>query len=423
MVASTRRSRRHFGARTERSRFFPRAREQTPRAAVINNVARLGSTYSISLIAISIAATGAGVGCGRAAEGGAEAAGLSTSFPVATPTVKDVTLVREYVADIRAVRRAEVRARFRGIVESVAVDEGRAVKAGQTLFTINARVRTQDLRVARAATSGARAELEAAELELHNTQLLADKQIVSDAELARARSQVQMMRAKVEQTQAAASRAAVELDYAKIKAPFAGVVDRVPHKAGSAIAEDELLTTITDTHEVFAYFAISEREYLAYLKSAPDARPRQVGLRLADGTMFAQTGTIDAVGGELDPETGTLTFRARFPNPDGVLKHGSSGSVVLQTELDDALLVPQKSTFDVQGDLYVYTLDAHDIAHARKIQVKARIDGAFVVASGLDHGERFVVEGAQQLRDGTTVHVEPSGTAEHTEDQPPGKQG
>lgn len=340
--------------------------------------------------------------CGER-EHSAEAGDANRSFPVATPTVKDVVLRREYVAKIEAVRHAELHARIKGTIESVTVDEGAAVKAGQLLFSINARVHKQDVAVARAAARAQEAELHAAELDQQNTQLLADKNIVSAAELARAKSKTEMLRAKVQEANALAQRANVELERADIRAPFDGVVDRIPRKAGNAVAEDELLTTISDTREVFAYFAISEREYLDLEKSKHGAEPRKVSLVLADGSMFGHDGTVDAVAGELDPETGTLAYRARFPNPDGVLKHGSSGKVVIESELKNAVLVPQRATFEVQGNVYIYAVDKDNVVHVKKLDVRQRFEDEFVVGSGLTANDRFVLEGLQHVKDGMAI--------------------
>jgi membrane fusion protein (multidrug efflux system) len=333
-----------------------------------------------------------------------EAAEPPPQFPVATPTVKDTVVDRAYVAEIRAVRHAELRSRFKGILETVGIDEGQRVKAGQTLFTVNARALKQEVLVAKAATLGAEAELAAADLELKNTRLLQEKRVVSEAEVALSASKVQTLRAKVQEAKASAARAAVELGFAEVKAPFDGVINRVPHKAGSAIGEDELLTTLTDTSEVFAYFRLTEREYLAYAATTA-AAPTGVTLQLVDGTPFPAKGTIDAIASELDRETGTLTYRARFANPTGILRHGSSGKVILTTDLHDALLVPQKATFDVQGNIYLYVVDANNVPHARKLVVGARIGDAFVVEQGLAKTERFVVEGVHKVKDGVRIDV------------------
>ena len=338
---------------------------------------------------------------------------LPARFPVAVPEIKDTAIEREYVAEIRAVRYAELRSRFKGILESVSVDEGQPVKAGQTLFTVNARALRQELLVARAATLGAEAELKAAQLELQNTKLLQEKNVVSSAELALAEAKVQMLRAKVEESKATAERAVVELGFAEVKAPFDGVINRVPRKAGSAVGEDELLTTITDTSEVFAYFRITERESLEYVASDSRDRSDGVALKLVDGSRFPNEGVIDAIASEFDRETGTLAYRARFANPTGTVKHGSSGKVVLRSDLRGALLVPQKSTFDVQGDLYVYVVDSHDVPRARKIFVKARVDQAFVIDRGLEEGERFVLDGVQKVRDGSRIEVVAPRAATH----------
>jgi len=354
-------------------------------------------------------ALAASIGCSEEEPRAAEA---PTRFALASPEVRDASISREYVADIRAVRHIELRSRIKGVLETVTVDEGQAVKAGQTLFAINARALKQAALVARAATLGAEAELKAAQLELQNTKVLQQKRVVSDAEVAFAESKVQTLRAKVEEARANAERASLEVGYAEIKAPFDGVVNRVPRKAGSAVAEDELLTTLTDTREVFAYFRITEREYLAYRAIPTDRRPA-VALRLADGSVFTREGVVDAITSEFDRETGTLAYRARVPNADGTLKHGSSGKVVLTTDLPNAMLVPQRSTFDVQGDLYVYVVDASQVPRARRITVKARLNDAFVVEQGLAPEDQFVLDGIQKIKEGARIELAgPPATAE-----------
>lgn len=341
--------------------------------------------------------------CHSPPEASAEAAEATATFPIAKPQVKDVVIKHEYVADVRAARYAEVRTRIKGIVEKVWIDEGVPVTAGQKLFTINVRARQQQLSEQRAATSATGAELKAAEIELQNTRLLTDKNIVAKSELELAKAKVAMLRARLDQANASATRVAYELDRAVITAPFEGVVNRIPRRTGTVVEDNDLLTTITDTHEVLAYFAMAEREYLEYRK---DARaPATVSFVLADGSALPSAGRIDSIASELDPETGTIAFRARLPNSDGILKHGSSGKVVLTTKLDAALVVPQKATFEVQGDVYLYVVDANNVVHARKIEVKDRVDDLFIIDQGVTNQDRYVSEGAQKLRDGLTVRV------------------
>lgn len=359
---------------------------------------------TLSLLSLALPSTL--LGCAEDARSEPAQAAVDT-FPVGSPRVEDTIVERAYVAEIQAVRYAEVRARIKGILEKVAVDEGQTVKDGDLLFTINARDLSQEVAAARAATLGAEAELQAAEVEVENTKLLFDKNVVAAAELALAQARVDALKAKVDEGRASAGRAAVELGYARVTAPFAGVVNRIPNKAGSAISEEALLTTVADTSEVFAYFRVSEQEYLQYNAKTNAGTPEEVWLELVDGSRFDAPGVIDAVENEFDRDTGSIAFRAKFPNADGVLKHGSGGKVIVKTRLPGALLIPQPSTFEVQGDLFVYVVDADGLAQARKIQPKVRAGEYFVLESGLELTDRFVLEGVQKIRDGAKIAVAP----------------
>lgn len=350
-------------------------------------------------------------GCEQQAKATTEEVPTVEAYPVASPTVSDAVLEREYVAEVRAARHAEIRARVKGIVEVVAVDEGQHVEAGQHLFSIGARHLKQDLAAARAATAATKAELQAARLEQENTQLLFDKNVVSAAPLGQAKARAEALEAKLEELSASAGRAKVQLGYARITAPFSGIINRIPNKAGSAVAEEELLTTIADTGEAYAYFRISERDYLRHKSELQGDGSAAVRLKLADGSMFSGGGVIDAVANEFDRETGTITLRARFENENGTLKHGSSGKVLLETRIPQAILVPQASTFEVQGNVFVYVVDENDVVHARKIVPKARLDKHFVVESGLTAADQFVVEGVQKLSDGAKIEVLHSASA------------
>ena len=360
---------------------------------------RESRSLGVGVLAVALLA-----GCSAKGEASAQAAEARLALPVASPVVADQFAEREYVAEIRAVRYAEVRSRIKGVIESVAVDEGQAVKAGDRLFTIDSRALKQEALAARAVAATAEAELRAGQTERENMQLLLDKNVVSKAEIALLDSKILTLKAKVEEARVGVRRAGIELGYATLSAPFDGVVNRIPRKAGSAVGEDELLTTLADTSEVYAYFRVSEREYLEY--SAPaGARPKEVALKLADGSVFPGAGVVDAVESEFDKETGNIAFRARFPNAARLLKHGSSGKVVLRTEMRGALLVPQKSTFEVQGQLFVYALDADNTAKARRLVPRARLKDSFIVEAGLQKDDRFVLEGIQKVKEGSRIDV------------------
>jgi membrane fusion protein (multidrug efflux system) len=335
----------------------------------------------------------------------APVAQVQDSFPVAVPTPAADHYEREYVGEVQAVQRAEIRARVKGRIESVAVDEGQAVKRGQVLFTIGSSELKQQLRRTRAAAASAAADLRATEVERTNTGMLLEKQVVSPAEMSLLESKIQSLAAKLDEARAHEAHAALNLAYAEVRAPFDGVVNRIPKKAGSLVDEGELLTTLTDPSELFVYFRLSEQEYLEQATADQQGRPGEVSFKLANGQLLVSIGKMDAVESEIDRNTGTIAFRARFANDRNILKHGSSGKVVVKSMLKDAVVIPQRSTFEVQDHVYVYVVGADGRARARRIHPKLRLKDGFVVQSGIAAGERFIAEGVQRVKDGERVAI------------------
>lgn len=325
-------------------------------------------------------------------------------FPVAVPTRAPTEYEREYVGEVQAIQRAELRARIKGRIESLGVDEGQSVKEGTLLFSISAKELQQEVRRARAAAASASAELKAAQLERTNTRMLLEKSVVSAAEMALVESKIQSLAAKVEEAKAHEGQAAINLAYAEVRAPFAGVVGRVPKKAGSMVSEGDLLSTVTNSSDVLVYFRVSEPEYLEFA-AAGEARKKEVSFKLANGQLLPSVGVTDAVDSEIDKNTGTIAFRARFRNDRQLLKHGSSGKVVVKSHLPDAVIVPQKSTFEIQDHVYIYVVDAEGRARARRIHPKLRLKDGFVVDTGIAAGERFVTEGIQKVKDGARIAI------------------
>jgi len=324
---------------------------------------------------------------------------------VAAPAKAPATYEREYVGEVQALQRAELRARIKGRIEAVGMDEGQAVKAGQLLFSISAKELQQDLRRTRAAAASARAELKAAQLERTNTKMLLEKAVVSAAEMALIDSKIESDAAEVDEAMAHEGLAAVTLSYAEVRAPFAGIVSRIPKKVGSMVSDGDLLTTLTNTSEVFVYFRVSEQEYLEYAAVREQGRTKEVSFKLANGQLLSGSGVMDAVDSEIDRNTGTIAFRARFPNEGQLLRHGSSGKVVVKAQLQNAVVVPQKSTFEIQDHVYVYVVDQEGRAHARRIYPKLRLKDAFVVESGLTASDRFVTDGIQRVKDGARIAI------------------
>lgn len=330
---------------------------------------------------------------------------LIPSLPVVEVVQKDTVLQTDYVADIQAVKNVEVRARVQGFLEKIFVDEGQEVKKGQPMFQINDLEYKTELAKAKAAVSNAMAEAKAAELELGRTKILVEKNVISKTEYELAASKVAATKAKIEEALSSQTSAETKLSYTYIKAPFDGIIDRIPLKMGSLIDPGALLTTISDIHNVYAYFNISENEYLRFKnntsKSVHENKP--VNLVLADGTPYPFTGKIETSDGEFNENTGAIAFRARFPNPTKLLKHGASGKARLTTEVDNAIIIPQKATFEIQDKTFVFVVNKDNTIQMRAFKPGRRVAQYYIVEAGLKPGENIVYEGVQSIRQGAKI--------------------
>ncbi|MCC2546466.1 efflux RND transporter periplasmic adaptor subunit [Hymenobacter sp. BT175] len=351
-------------------------------------------------------------GCGQSqADTGADtAAELPQSLPVMRLVARDTVLTREYVADIQAVRNVEVRARVKGYLEKIYVDEGQLVKQGQPLFRISdAEYRTRLARL-HAATTNAKAQARVVSLELDRVRMLTGKNIISSTELDVTLAKLRAAEASVAEARSAEANAALMLSYTLVRAPFDGVVNREPMKVGSLVDDGTLLTTVSDARSVFAYFNVSEAEYLEFMKTREQDSARstnRVRLVLADGSRYAPPGKIETVESQFQASTGAIAFRARFANPKGMLKHGATGKVSLANTVAEALLVPQKAVFEQQDKNYVFVVDEQGTVHQKNFVPRSRLAAFYVVKSGLQPGERIVCEGIQDLRDGASITARP----------------
>ncbi|MEI6740692.1 MAG: efflux RND transporter periplasmic adaptor subunit [Gemmatimonadaceae bacterium] len=328
----------------------------------------------------------------QACKGKGSEAEESATYLATRPIVIDTSYEKSYVAQIRSVRNIEIRAQEKGFLDEMPVDEGRDVKAGQLLFRIMPKVYEAELQKAEA-------EVRTAEIELENAKLLVGKNVVSKNEQATA--QARLDKAKAEMAQAR-----LHLNFTEIRAPFAGVVDRIPKKLGSLIEEGDLLTTLSDNSRMFAYFNVSEPEYLEYRTNATNRGNRKVQLVLANNSRFAHAGEIETIEGEFDNNTGNIAFRATFPNPEGLLRNGETGKVLLTVPYRHAMVIPQKATYEIQDKSYVYVIDKDHRIHARLITVIGRLPDLFIVGDGLAVDEQILLEGVQKVKDNDVVKFE-----------------
>lgn len=333
------------------------------------------------------------------------------SHQVVSPLLKDTAYSREYVAEIQSVKYVEVRSKVKGYIEKIHVDEGQPVKEGQLLFTLNFLEFEKELQKANAAYKNALADVKAAEVELKNVKLLVEKNIVSKTELDVIKAKMDALKADVEEALAHKEQAALQLSFAQIKAPYHGIINRIPNKVGSLIAEGDMLTSISDNQEVFAYFNLSETDYLNYIADG-EKHTKTVNLKLANNMLYGHEGKIEMIESEFDRATGNIAFRARFPNPDAILKHGANGKVIINKQLNNALLIPQKSTFEIQDKLYVFVVNQDGALKQRHIVAKMRFPDFYAVESGLSKDDKILFEGAESMRDGNKIHPVPVDLAE-----------
>ncbi len=327
------------------------------------------------------------------------------ALPVVTVVEKDTVLQTDYVSDIQAVKNVEIRARVQGFLEKIFVDEGKEVKKGQPLFQINDLEFRTELARAKANVSSAQAEAKAAELEVDRTRILVEKNVISKTEYELASSKLKAAKAKIDEALSFQQTAETKLSYTFVRAPFDGTLNRIPFKIGSVIDPGALLTTISDVHQVYAYFNISENEYLQYRKALSKGQEeyKVIHLVLADGTFYAHPGKIETIDGEFNENTGAISFRASFPNPNKLLKHGASGKVRLNSKVENAIIIPQKSSFEIQDKNFVFVVDEQNKVKTRVFTTVKRVAQFYIVEDGLKPGEKIVYEGLQSIKDGSMI--------------------
>lgn len=335
--------------------------------------------------------------------------GEEENKPIALPVVavveKDTVLQSYYVSDIQAVKNVEIRARVQGFLEKIFVDEGKEVRKGQPLFQINDLEFRTELARAKANVSSAQAEAKAAELEVDRTRILVEKNVISKTEYDLASSKLKAAKAKIDEALSFQQTAETKLSYTFVRAPFDGILNRIPLKIGSLIDPGALLTTISDIHQVYAYFNISENEYLQYRKALSKGQEenKAIHLILADGTSYAYPGKIETIDGEFNDNTGAISFRASFPNPNKLLKHGASGKVRLNSKVENAIIIPQKSSFEIQDKNFVFVVDEKNRVKTRVFTTVKRVAQFYIVEDGLKPGEKIVYEGLQSIKDGSII--------------------
>lgn len=323
---------------------------------------------------------------------------------------QSTTLQTTYPVTIKGKEDIEIRPRIDGFIDAIYIDEGSAVRKGQSLFKINSPETEQALTTAQAAVTAAEAQVATAKLNVDRITPLAEKGIVSNVQLETFKNTYASALASKAQADASLKNAQAKLGWTNVTSPVDGVVGEIPYRLGSLVNNQNVLTTVANTSNVFAYFSLNEKalnDFLGLLEGKTQAEKiknaPQVVLTLANGTVYPEKGTIETITGTVNVTTGTANFRAEFPNKEGHLRSGTSGKIAIPRVLDDVIVIPQKATFAQQDKVLVYKVQADSVIQ-NIISVLPTPDGRnYVVTGGLKEGEKIVTEGVATLSEGKKI--------------------
>lgn len=329
---------------------------------------------------------------------------------VLEPTSRKLSSV--YSATIRGKQDIDIRPKVQGYITDIYVKEGSIVSKGQTLFVIDQVPYEAALQTAIANVDVAQAAVDAAQLTATSKELLFEQNIISDFDLNMARTTLASEKAQLAQAKANEVNARNNLSYTLVKSPADGVVGMLPFRVGTLVSPSDStpMTTVSNNSEMYVYFSMTESQVLSLtrehgsLEAALHAMP-SIELQLSDGTIYKEKGRIEAISGIIDPTTGSVTVRAKFPNSRRLLLSGGSGSVILPHKAEGCIVIPQSATYEIQDKVYVYTVKESK-AHSQIIGVFNISNGReYVVEAGLEKGDTIVVEGVGLLRENDQIKV------------------
>ncbi len=349
----------------------------------LNNKSFMRTTFLLMSLCIALCFTS----CGSKKEEKTEEA----KFLITSPIQKDTLIYHEYVCQIHSISHIELRSQERGYLQNIYVDEGQVIKQGQIMFQIMPLVYQAEM-------NKALAEANFAEIEYKNTKTLADSNIVSANELALSKAHFDKMKAELALAQA-------HLGFTEIRAPFDGIMGLFKVRLGSLVDEGELLTTLSDNSKMWVYFNVPEAEYLNYVAPTKKEELQKVKLQMANNEMFDQEGVVETIEADFNNETGNIAFRATFPNPTRVLRHGETGNILMPVVLKDAILIPQKATFDILDKKFVYVVE-NNVVLLRQITIAQEMPHLYVVASGLSAKDKILAEGIGKVKNGDKIESE-----------------
>lgn len=379
--------------------------------------------FSLILLALTI------FSCAQKPQGGTQggAAGQVKEYPVIAVTLQSTTLFKDYPTKLEGQQTVEIRSKIAGYIEQILVDEGAFVKKGQVLFRLNANDIQATVRSAEAQVKVAESDISSAKINLEKTKPLVEKNIISRYDLESVESVLRSKEAQLAQANANLQNAKANLQYTLITSPADGTIGTFPFRVGSLVSSStpEPLTIVSNTLNMYAYFSFNEKEFLTITNGLVGKNLQEkfktlpeISLILADNSVYKLPGRIETASGLVDAQTGAVTIRASFPNTEGLLRSGGSGLVRIPQYVDSVIIIPQKTTYELQGKHFVYLLGSDSKVRNTEIEVMTgNLKDSYVVTSGLKVGDQIVYEGLASLRNETEIKpkiVDPGNLSENT---------
>ncbi|PZU80096.1 MAG: efflux transporter periplasmic adaptor subunit [Chryseobacterium sp.] len=349
--------------------------------------------------------------CTKAADNAAMAV-PTPELPVYTVITSPATTYQEFPAALEGKNNVEIRSQVDGYLDKIYVEEGSYVRAGQPLFKIDPRVYGEQLNMASANLQAANANIQKAKVEVDRLQPLVADKVVSDVQLKTAKANYAAAVAAAAQAKASLGGSKINVGFTTITAPVSGYIGRLPYKKGSLISRTDPnpLTFVSDISEIYAYFSISEIDFIAFQKKYTGATLEEkmrnmplVDLVIADNSTYSEKGKMKMIDGQFDKSTGAITVRATFPNPNGTLRSGNTGKVRMPQLLSNAVVIPQESTFEIQDKTYVYILGKDKKVTSKPITISGKTEHYYFISEGLSKGDQIVFTGLGVLKDGASI--------------------
>ena len=363
---------------------------------------KIKSTMIVAIAALAL------VSCGKKS-GGSLADLQDNEFAVRTVGGSTADLQTTYPATIKGIQDVEVHPKLAGYITNLYVHEGQAVRAGQVMFTLDSETYRAAVNQAQAALNTAIAQENTTKLTYENNKKLFAQHIIGQYELSTAQNSYLTAKAQVAQARASLASARETLSWCSVVAPASGVVGDLPFKKGALVSTASTLTTVSDVSTVEVFFSMSESDILGMSKTAGSVADvlkemPTVKLQLADGTIYNQPGRVVKMSGIIDATTGAYTLIAHFPNPQGLLKSGGAGQIIVPHVSNNIISIPQEATSQVQNKYFVYKVDKDNKVKYTEITVSPQNDGlTYIVTSGLNAGDRYVSKGISKLTDGEKI--------------------